>query len=602
MAKKVSLQEQDLKQERSTGDQIKRYKERNLSKTYLFKVATWTFGPPKSRRRIIIAPPMEKQDSKPVSTLDAARQPRKEVVSGTRALPQQESDQARVTEEEELLSWISERRIFRAQLDNMVNLRNWLQKKSVLTELEAMVLKRLEKLYIESLPSTVRLPQASVPVMDMQLDDLATFLSSSELDILSYKDLVVDHKMWKLETRETQKEHKLLKTEEDSLLVMDVQAKTPDDPAGPLTLERQSSGSSLSVSSFLDVPPVSLDKSRLLTYEDMEAFGNTYRERRRKAKSTAPLLESLEKCQMMQTGIAAIDKNCMPSTLGGDTREAVNNFRKKCFLDYLNVLHLCQQYDVSLSEELLQKALLFPGDNLLYDPKRLRKTKRARGPFSASGKFTSARLPPSSTYKQLLKSRQPGALSAPFSKTAAAGLHLLGDTEWQRSRETGTPSLSGRMTATGLRGLRERSLKLRQPGSPFLPSEFLKSGQAGVTLPSGQFTVEGRSFLTYKKSGGTSKKKSSLPYPSREYVNCVKEKLRGEPQRKHQALDSWITFEDYEQMLKNLRSRYAHLFFSPSSNAFWPGSMLDKLRLYLPNEKLRPEECLFSYVEPKSFL
>nr|XP_033782494.1 EF-hand calcium-binding domain-containing protein 12 isoform X1 [Geotrypetes seraphini] len=638
MPERETFRKHVQKYETPTDDQVKCYKERDLFKTYYFKMDAKTSGPPKSRRRIIIVPPMGKPISKPVSILGAAQQ-------GRQALSEQQPDEGPVNDEEELLSWISERKKFRAELESFADLQKWLWRKPVLTEMEANVLEQIERpqanlaqsdffsqqtrfhfqprfatpgiqrpspeafntldhylqehklrlvdLYDQSdkakkktLSSSdlkTMMKEAKAPITDVQLDDTVASLSSSESDLLSYEDLADAYKMWKRETREERRKRKASKIGAgDTRAVTSFQVETPSRAAptsassylSPALLDFLSGELSPSrSSSFLQVPPVSLEEGRPLICEEKEDNGKAYRERRRKAKSNSWLLEWLEQRQVIQTGITAIDRNCTPSTLAGKTGEAINIFRKRCFFEYLNILSLCEQHGVSLSEKLLQKALLFPGDNILNDPEHFLKSTRTRVHFSRLSTLTSSRRH-SSRDSKIRKSAGSPLLSR---KRETSGQYSLLDLVMSLStsknvstteRKTGQLGTSSLPSSSHLKGKRDAIEKMRNVGS----SVGMRSG---------------------------SKEKSSSPFPSSKYVKRVTKTVRGSSVRPEKAMDCWMVFEEYEKMIKNLRSHYQHLFLSPKSNAFWPGQLTDQLRLYLPNEKHRPEESLFSHVDPK---
>ncbi|KAK3609529.1 hypothetical protein CHS0354_007330 [Potamilus streckersoni] len=58
-------------------------------------------------------------------------------------------------------------------------------------------------------------------------------------------------------------------------------------------------------------------------------------------------------------------------------------------------------------------------------------------------------------------------------------------------------------------------------------------------------------------------------------------------------VDCWMPFEEYERLTRHLAIRYQHLHGTTDKNAFWPGVFLDKLRLCMPpydKEHLRDKE------------
>ena len=55
------------------------------------------------------------------------------------------------------------------------------------------------------------------------------------------------------------------------------------------------------------------------------------------------------------TGNKAIDDHCMQSTLIGDVGEMTNMFRQKRLQEYFEITKLCEDNDVILSKQLLEK-------------------------------------------------------------------------------------------------------------------------------------------------------------------------------------------------------------------------------------------------------
>ncbi|XP_013914630.1 PREDICTED: EF-hand calcium-binding domain-containing protein 12 [Thamnophis sirtalis] len=134
----------------STSDKIfshcfKAYKLRNEHPYYSLKLRPNRFGPPKSRRRIIIAPPMD-------SVAPSIHKPRPPVPSEVekvqefRAPP--EPQVSTFIEESDLISmeaWIKERKQLHKLLENCVNLEEWLIRKKPLTQQEENTLRKLKE-------------------------------------------------------------------------------------------------------------------------------------------------------------------------------------------------------------------------------------------------------------------------------------------------------------------------------------------------------------------------------------------------------------------------------------------------------------------------
>ncbi len=58
---------------------------------------------------------------------------------------------------------------------------------------------------------------------------------------------------------------------------------------------------------------------------------------------------------LVKTGDPEVDNHLSPSTLGGETAELVDKFRQLKFKEYNDILNLCQEKKVVLSEKLLKR-------------------------------------------------------------------------------------------------------------------------------------------------------------------------------------------------------------------------------------------------------
>ncbi|XP_018114534.1 EF-hand calcium-binding domain-containing protein 12 isoform X2 [Xenopus laevis] len=598
MAKEVSFLDSPL----TTDDKISKHYQRDLQKTLLFKMACRTFGPPTSRRRQIIAPPMEQLvpgTSDPDGALSNVSSISTKAMSDTVTSQEGEAVQS-------CADWIAERKKFRAQLDCMGDLKKWFQGKPFLTELECRVEERITDKRSQShvcfttLPDTIisgmsqntdhsirKSPQsgmarpsikqpnpdalaildqylrkhhlrlvdlynqtdkgkmkkisssdlkavrkeAAIPVSDIQFDNLVISLSNKDPNYINYKELSKGRHQWKLQNRKgsrgwmTAKSASLagqranirrlsecqsvLRMPQKEQNVVQHAAETPVSKSGiwnPQAASISGKSEQSEGSQFLQVPSVSLDERRPMTYEDMEEIGKGYRETKRRAKSNTRLLEWLEQCRLVRSGNAAVDSHSVPSTLEDEVSETVNRYRRQCLEQYHQILELCQNHGVSLSECLLEKALLYPGDKLICDSGQQLRQLRQPGTTPANSKY--------------FKKRQ----------TSVKENHRLGREAW--------------------------IIPLK--GSP-------RDTQTSISV-----------------SGFHKNIPSSTPYPPEQYVNRVRAKVRGSKEAGMETMNCWITFEQFQDMIGNVVKRYPHCFLTSEENAFWPGQLLDKLRVYLP--------------------
>ncbi|XP_043934566.1 EF-hand calcium-binding domain-containing protein 12 [Protopterus annectens] len=595
----------------SIVDQLKKYKQRDLFPTLFYKAAVKSFGPPQSRRRIIIAPPMTSDgegyscsQGQQAKRLRSHQTPKAETLVKQNKENEEQQESTKPGEIEKLSElqkdcqeWIAERIQFRKQLDNIGNVEAWLEGKSLLTELEIRVLEGNEKKKStecsipispilkekdsassqqirwsksRSITPIIRRPspqafeilhhylqkhglrlidlfrrakknkkgkmtreefqkvilEANIPVDETQLDDLMVYLTNEDADSISFKELVAGYRLWKLENREEQKSvyesvssgRSTCLEQEQSLhkhpLSADSSRVLTRNVSAVSTVKFISACSSRS-SPLLEVPPENLEEWVSMDYEDMEEMGKRDRERRRRLKLTFLDVDSSEECSVVKTGNLAIDSHSLMSTLSGEWGESIDQYRRTTFKEYMQVLQLCQRYNVELTEKLLERVLLHPGDR-----------------------------PVSKCKQQLPRKQGVGLLSHAALKWGSKG----------RDAEPGT----------------------------------VTEEQAAVD-DQHEFSVSSRIHS------------NRLLYPKRKHVaprSTVMQLSTGqaEVQRK---IDCWMTFEEYARFMRKLKRKIRYHSVHADPNAFWPGYLQDKLCIYLQNVKQTGKGTVFSYIDHK---
>lgn len=73
-------------------------------------------------------------------------------------------------------------------------------------------------------------------------------------------------------------------------------------------------------------------------------------------------LEKAENCRLVKTGDPVVDAHCMPSTVVGDMGELVDRHRMACHLAWFQCVRRCKRYGIPLSEKLLKRGTVKPGD------------------------------------------------------------------------------------------------------------------------------------------------------------------------------------------------------------------------------------------------
>uniref|UniRef100_A0A8C0G2L5 EF-hand calcium binding domain 12 n=1 Tax=Chelonoidis abingdonii TaxID=106734 RepID=A0A8C0G2L5_CHEAB len=149
----------------------------------------------------------------------------------------------------------------------------------------------------------------------------------------------------------------------------ETQPLAPSEPGAKLTL--------------LEVPPIDTELDhRPLSYEEMEETGKRCRERKRWEKVNP--IQWLECCRLVRSGNKAIDEHCLPSTMESEMGEITDQHRRTCYMVYLQCLKLCKEYNIPLTEKVLEKALLYPGDKIIKEGAYVQKIRQPGGPYTTT--------------------------------------------------------------------------------------------------------------------------------------------------------------------------------------------------------------------------
>ncbi|XP_054832375.1 EF-hand calcium-binding domain-containing protein 12 [Eublepharis macularius] len=573
---------------------FKRYKLKERYPSFYLKLKPSRFGPPAPRRRILIAPPMQG------TSLPSAKPQAPEPLSQKQETFTSEEHLKEVpkapTEEDEvrkLDAWIEERKKLQYQLSKCADVESWLMGKESISEQEASVLRKIkesrevkkvqmkalsapvsntEKLlprrkaktfiplinapYPESLitlqnllhkqklklvdifakedrAKTMKFKRADfirviegtmVPISKNDLEDVVIYLTSSKKgNYITHDDLAECQKIWMDYLRDQWKHAKEAKPggRENTK-----ELPPADQKVGPMVPKSAASyrykfkilPPEEPKLDYLEVPSINTEPDRMhLTYNKMEEVGKRYREMRRRRKRKISLLEWAENCRVVKSGDPVVDNHCMPSTIEGDMGELVDKHRMASHLVWFQCVRLCQQYGIPLTERLLQRALLFPGDKLL----------------NYGGKVH--------------KIRQPG-----------------GHYEIYAQQESKS-------------GLQEK------PKSPPRKKEREKEVKPKKRQPE-EKPLWGR-WRSYAEF--------------RDLVSGHSKRLR----LAARSLWDESSFDSQSQMKfekrfieREMRRMFGFLNPRTDANSFWPGHLLDKLRLYLPEMERDEGEALFNHI------
>lgn len=130
---------------------------------------------------------------------------------------------------------------------------------------------------------------------------------------------------------------------------------------------------------------------------------------------------------------------------------------------------------------------------------------------------------------------------------------------------------------------------VRQPGSD-LPSACVSEPPKRPKSPAPALIKTKERRMKVTSSGRIMTEGGPNSYPSQRSVQPVYHKMNLSTGKAHikRQVDCWMSFEEYDALTKNLAQKFTDIHGTSNDNAFWPGHLLSKIRLYMPN------------VEPKS--
>uniref|UniRef100_A0A8D2DI88 EF-hand calcium binding domain 12 n=1 Tax=Sciurus vulgaris TaxID=55149 RepID=A0A8D2DI88_SCIVU len=390
------------------------------------------FRLPESRRRIIILP--QRQEQVPV---DPTRKPQAapQPIPSFKALENGDLQE----QPEDIRTWLNRRLKLRAELESMGDLKRWLDNKPCISPSEAKVLHTTQEepesqtdLSVHALRATrvssprrifatshrsiprLRLPKPSalsdlysylhghkvkilelfqktdqngnqsisreefimtlktigVPLNNQEVEDVVIYLSSlGKHNAITLEILAHTYKQWSL-------------AQQKSTLYPGRECYDLDKQKSSLDKQKDSTSHAPGMD-LLMVPQVDVEtEARPMTWEDMEEVGKRYRERKRQHKLTMPSIHYTECCRLVRCGKEQLDEHCLPSTIPGDTQELVNMARKHAFLVYLQCWKLCESHGLPLTEDILMRALLYPGDKIIFQKNQVRPIRQPGGFYS----------------------------------------------------------------------------------------------------------------------------------------------------------------------------------------------------------------------------
>ncbi|XP_062056326.1 EF-hand calcium-binding domain-containing protein 12 [Lepus europaeus] len=396
------------------------------------------FHLPQSRRRIIIVP--GKQDRGPTHATPQPHAP-PQPAPRCKALEAEDIQEP----QEDWKTWLSKKLTLKKELESFGDLKRWLENKPSVTPVEAKALNKVReeqaarlgdhltlirtvKEVLQTPPRRMvpqlRLPRPSslsalysylhsrkieildlfnkvdrskyqkitreqfilalkairVPLMQQEVEDIVIYLGSlGKHNTITLDIVTTTYRKWALtqqrSTVPTAREYFLSARQKISLQAS-LKAQKADSDSQPRQMD------------LLTVPEVDTKtEARPLTLEEMEDVGKRYRERKRLQKHLIPSIQYTERCRLVRCGCERIDEHCLPSTLSGEMREMVDRTRRDTFLVYLQCWKLCEFYSLPLTEDILMRALLYPGDKIIFQRDQVRPLRQPGGYYSDKKAF-----------------------------------------------------------------------------------------------------------------------------------------------------------------------------------------------------------------------
>lgn len=150
------------------------------------------------------------------------------------------------------------------------------------------------------------------------------------------------------------------------------------------------------------------------------------------------------------------------------------------------------------------------------------------------------------------------------------------------------------------RPVKSMNRKIQQPSHP--PPNFANEPLKRSTAPSTLInTKERRVTIKLDPCGRLMVEGNRGSYPSKRDVKPLLHKMHLSTGNAHihRQVDCWMSFEEYDVLTRNLAQKFSHIHGKSDNNAFWPGHLLNKLRLYMPNSKPKSQTVFNSIKKEK---
>ncbi|XP_033100475.1 EF-hand calcium-binding domain-containing protein 12-like isoform X2 [Anneissia japonica] len=549
-------------------EQIQYYKQRDLSQTKNYGTLLRIWGQPKSRRRVIIAPPMngasgrEMMGRHPVKYLTPIENGPIKLEPEDRALSEKEKAEKHQHELEgrsdTFHKWLEGRKKLRSSLDQMGLDENWLMGKDK-TALEQRVYKQMKdarialinskkkKIIETSSSSDEVIPKIKQPPREA-MEILSRHLAAKRERIIDLFSRADKDKSWTISRDEFRKCIKEGNIEMAPQLLEDLVESLDQDNNGEIDYKEFASG--------MKEHNIGKRKSR-------KARNRTTT---RKAVPVSPAIRS--------PAVAVIPPNDRVPSAGSLSSSMSPSSRRGSVL-----------LEVPLTD-ITEQVKLAP-DDLLEKRKRERHIRKAKKKLSRSGKV-----------KTYIPAIDQHCLKSTFEGETGENIDRFREEQLKeyykvlKLCDKHEVNLTPKLLQQALLypgDKPHRTIKLKSaPGNPFSsnladPPEPVKPPVKPVDPDKVRVSSTGEMLMEARHT-----------YPFQDDVKREMQMMNLSSGKAFvsRKIDCWMTFEEYTYLTRHLSKRYISMNQTEDPSIFWPGHMLDKLCIYLPRHK--ETQCLFS--------
>ncbi|CAH1265016.1 EFCAB12 [Branchiostoma lanceolatum] len=586
-------------------EQLKHYKQRQLFPNLYYRVASKSFGPPVSRRRVIIAPPMSTADDgirelkQPFhASLNPPPQPTKTLEEEVREIQKELRFR-----EQECKEWVANRQTLRQDLNKLGLNQTWLARKPDRTGLESRVLGQLkvaDRRKQEAQAQQSEATQVAKPkVKDERVMSPTPMVASPSPEAMRVIDRYVrEHKLRLLDffMRFDKNKQWLVSREDFKKVIKLTGVPISDHQLEDLMVMLDQDGNEK-----IDYRELVKGRSKLHGEEWEELRSQaTSRLTRSEENLTAGKHESPDrKARSTSAHVARVHH--MPSHKTPEKQAQETGSRRSLVSSSSSLLEVPPvdtAEAVPLSSELMLERRKREKQ---WEKKEKQKKKKRQQELEEAVRLI--RTGNVAVDNHSLPSSMTGEMGAAVDRYRQQRLREYNQI-CRLCKEQGialTPTLLERVLLhPGDRLPTSCTSGLRQPGLSLLSEHWARTPAQTKAKKKEEKAVKHQGDHVVKRTKqGTLLFDSRHVYPMQKRVGVTGQRMSLSTGKANisRVVDCWMTFEEYEQLTRTHKVRFKKLAGSDTpntssvdDNAFWPGQLLDKMRLCMCPEDKPPAE------------